>query len=62
VALRFYRDDRVSRFGSPCRFRVPVAPALAAENLFLRKQMALFQERKIKARMADDTGLHISTM
>ena len=24
-------------------------PALAAENLFLRKQLALFQERKVKA-------------
>ncbi len=29
--------------------------ALAAENLFLRKQMALFQERKIKPRRADDS-------
>jgi putative transposase len=28
--------------------------ALAAENLFVRKQMALFQERKIKPRTADD--------
>ena len=28
--------------------------ALAAENLFLRKQMALFQEGKIKPRRADD--------
>jgi hypothetical protein len=28
--------------------------ALAAENLFLRKQLALFQERKIKPRRADD--------
>ena len=28
--------------------------ALAAENLFLRKQIALFQERKIKPRRADD--------
>jgi transposase InsO family protein len=27
---------------------------LAAENLFLRKQLALFQERKVKARRADD--------
>ena len=27
---------------------------LAAENLFLRKQLALFQERKIKPRRADD--------
>jgi putative transposase len=28
--------------------------ALAAENLFLRKQLALFQERKMKPRRADD--------
>ena len=28
--------------------------ALAAENLFLRKQLALFQERKVKPRTADD--------
>ena len=28
--------------------------ALAAENLFLRKRLALFQERKVKARRADD--------
>src|SRR5215472_12483375 len=29
--------------------------ALAAENLFLRKQLALFQERKAKPRRADDS-------
>ena len=29
--------------------------ALAAENLFLRKQLALFQERKIKPQRADDS-------
>jgi putative transposase len=29
--------------------------ALAAENLFLRKQPALFQERKVKPRRADDS-------
>jgi putative transposase len=28
--------------------------ALAAENLFLRKQLALFQERKVKPRRAED--------
>ena len=27
---------------------------LAAENLFLRKQLALFQEREVKPRRADD--------
>jgi putative transposase len=30
--------------------------ALAAENLFLRKQLALFQERKVKPRHADDSA------
>src|SRR5215472_14394296 len=30
---------------------------LAAENLFLRKQLALFQERKAKPRRADDSTL-----
>ena len=29
--------------------------ALAAENFFLRKQLALFQERKAKSRRADDS-------
>src|SRR6516162_3583849 len=29
--------------------------ALAAENLFLRKQLALFQERKVKPRRAADS-------
>jgi hypothetical protein len=28
---------------------------LAAENLYLRKQLALFQERKVKPRRADDS-------
>ena len=28
--------------------------ALAAENLFLRKQLALFQERKVRPQRADD--------
>src|SRR5262245_64784881 len=31
--------------------------ALAAENLFLRKQLARFQERKVKPRRANDSGL-----
>jgi hypothetical protein len=30
--------------------------ALAAENLFLRKQLALFLERKVKARRASDAS------
>src|SRR6266478_1225123 len=30
--------------------------ALVAENLFLRKQLALFQERKAKPRRADDSA------
>ena len=29
--------------------------ALSAENLFLRKQLALFQERMVKPRRADDS-------
>src|SRR6185437_3181657 len=29
--------------------------SLAAENLFLRKQLALFQERKVRPRRADDS-------
>src|SRR5712691_4066900 len=33
-------------------FRLP--SALAAENLFLRKQLALFQERQVKPHRADD--------
>src|SRR5215831_10122374 len=31
--------------------------SLDAENLFLRKQLALFQERKVKPRRADDAPL-----
>ena len=30
--------------------------SLAAENLFLRKQLALFQERKVKPRRANDAN------
>ena len=30
--------------------------ALAAENLFLRKQLALFQEGKVKPRRTDDSA------
>src|SRR5215203_1909475 len=37
--------------------------ALAAENLLLRKQLALFQGRKIKPRRADDaTRLMMATL
>jgi hypothetical protein len=32
----------------------PSRSALAAENLFLHKQVALFQERKVKPRWVDD--------
>jgi putative transposase len=31
------------------------SPALAAENLFLRKQLALYQERHVKPRRATNT-------
>ena len=34
-------------------FRLPTA--LAAENLFFRKQLALFQERKVRPRSANDS-------
>jgi len=46
VLLNFLR-----LFASTCRSR----SALEAENLFLRKQLALFQERQTKARRADDS-------
>src|SRR5215469_699680 len=36
--------------------------ALAAENLFLRKQLALFQERKMKPRRADDPSRLVMVM
>jgi hypothetical protein len=35
---------------------------LAAENLFLRKQLALYQERRIKPRRADDATRIILTV
>jgi hypothetical protein len=44
--LRTIVIDSVSFIGGLCRRRV----ALAAENLFLRKQLALFRERETKAR------------
>jgi len=35
--------------------RVAISPAqLAAENLFLRKQLALYFEREVKSRRADN--------
>src|SRR5262249_43423966 len=42
--------DLASLGSSAMRSRVQ----LAAENLFLRKQLALYQERKVKPRRADD--------
>jgi hypothetical protein len=42
-------------FGRLLTISVRSRRALAAENLFLRKQLALFQERKVKARRADDS-------
>src|SRR5215467_14716187 len=35
--------------------RLLVRRALAAENLYLRKQLALFQERRVKAHRANDS-------
>ena len=46
VLLDFLRSALMT-----CRSR----SAVEAENLFLRKQFALFQERKNKARRADDS-------
>ena len=40
---------------------LPPRAALAAENLFLRKQLALFQERKAKPRRADDSTRWLMT-
>ena len=42
-------------FGRLLTIAVRSRRALAAENLFLRKQLAVFQERKIKPRRADDS-------
>jgi len=42
-------------FGRLVAVGVRTRRALAAENLFLRKQLALFQERKVKPRRADDS-------
>jgi len=42
-------------FGRLIGLAVRSRPALAAENLFLRKQLALFQERKVKPRRAVDS-------
>ena len=42
-------------FGRLLTIAVRSRRALAAENLFLRKQLALFQERKVKPRRADDS-------
>jgi hypothetical protein len=42
-------------FGRLLTIAVRSRRALAAENLFLRKQLALFQERKVKPRRAHDS-------
>ena len=34
---------------------------LAAENLFLRKQLALYAERRVRSRRADDATLNVYT-
>ena len=43
--------DLVQRVALAARPRA----ALVAENLFLRKQLALFQERKVRPRRADES-------
>jgi hypothetical protein len=45
---------RAERCGTVGDDHVPTRAALAAENLFLRKQLALYIERKAKPRRADD--------
>ena len=42
-------------FGRLLAIGVRSRRTLAAENLFLRKQLALFQERQVKPRRADDS-------
>ena len=42
-------------FGQLALFRLRSPRALAAENLFLRKQLALFQERRVKPHRATDS-------
>jgi hypothetical protein len=42
-------------FGRLLTIAVRSRRGLAAENLFLRKQLALFQERKVKPRRANDS-------
>jgi hypothetical protein len=39
---------------APAETEMRSRPQLAAENLFLRKQLALYQERKVRPRRADD--------
>ena len=57
VALRhcFCRRFVLLDLGRLITLAVRSRRALAAENLFLRKQLALFQERKVKPRRADDS-------
>jgi hypothetical protein len=43
-----------SAFASLAPSAIRSRAQLAAENLFLRKQLALYQERKVKPRRADD--------
>ena len=58
VALQhFFRMAEMVLFDVAQFVRLAAHPrtALAAENLFLRKQLALFQERKVKPRRANDS-------
>jgi len=52
-----FDPDSASRaFGfSTDRTRVQIAERRGGENLFLRKQLALFQERKLRPHRADDS-------
>lgn len=47
--------EALAAFGHLMVLTTKSRSSLAAENLFLRKQLALFQERQTKARRATDS-------
>jgi hypothetical protein len=55
VALLYYCRSVLLDFGRLLVIATRSRRALTAENLFLRKQLALFHERKVKPRRADDS-------
>src|SRR5215469_10650632 len=50
------------RFCPSPRARYAVSPHIGSRELFLRKQLALFQERKVKPRRADDSTRLVMVM